>query len=110
MFIETNLGIQAIMKKLGILLFLLSLGFQITAQNKQWTLEECVVYALSNNISIKQSTLNIELAEIEKSDAIGNFLPSINAGPTISENTGLSFNPITNQPETITALNLAGGN
>tara|TARA_B110000211_G_scaffold46056_1_gene49154 strand:+ start:5954 stop:7315 length:1362 start_codon:yes stop_codon:yes gene_type:complete len=109
MFIETNLGIQAIMKKLGILLFLLSLGFQITAQNKQWTLEECVVYALSNNISIKQSTLNIELAEIEKSDAIGNFLPSINAGPTISENTGLSFNPITNQPETITALNLAGG-
>ena len=99
MFTETNLGIQTIMKKLGILLFLLSLGFQITAQNKQWTLEECVVYALSNNISIKQSTLNIELAEIEKSDAIGNFLPSINAGPTISENTGLSFNPI----------NLAGG-
>ncbi|MFT4851006.1 MAG: outer membrane protein [Sediminicola sp.] len=97
------------MRKLGILLFFLSLGFQINAQNKQWTLKECVVHALSNNISIKQSTLNIELTEIEKSDAIGNFLPSINAGPTISKNTGLSFNPITNQPETVTALNLAGG-
>ncbi|MFT4669492.1 MAG: outer membrane protein [Flavobacteriaceae bacterium] len=97
------------MRKLGILLFFLSLGFQINAQNKQWTLKECVVHALSNNISIKQSTLNIDLTDIEKSDAIGNFLPSINAGPTISKNTGLSFNPITNQPETITALNLAGG-
>jgi outer membrane protein len=97
------------MKKIGILLFFLSLGFQIKAQNKQWTLKECVIHALSNNISIKQSALNIDLTDIEKSDAIGNFLPSINAGPTISKNTGLSFNPITNQPETVTALNLSGG-
>jgi outer membrane protein len=97
------------MKKLGILLFFLLLGFQINAQNKQWTLKECVIHALSNNISIKQSTLNIDLTEIDKSDAVGNFLPTINAGPTISKNTGLSFNPITNQPETVTALNLSGG-
>jgi len=108
-FTKTNLGIQSTMKKLVILLFFLSLGFQINAQNKQWTLKECVVHALSNNISIKQSTLNIDLTEIDKSDAIGNFLPTINAGPTISKNTGLSFNPVTNQPETITALNLSGG-
>lgn len=97
------------MKKLGILLFFLSLGFQINAQNKQWTLKECVIHALSNNISIKQSTLDIDLTEIDKSDAIGNFLPTLNAGPTISKNTGLSFNPVTNQPETVTALNLSGG-
>ena len=97
------------MKKLGILLLFLLLGFQINAQNKQWTLKECVVHALSNNISIKQSTLDIDLTEIEKSDAVGNFLPSLNASSTISKNTGLSFNPITNQPETITALNLSGG-
>lgn len=97
------------MKKLGILLFFLSLGFQINAQNKQWTLKECVIHALSNNISIKQSTLNIDLTEIDKSDAIGNFLPTLNAGPTLSKNTGLSFNPVTNQPETVTALNLSGG-
>jgi outer membrane protein len=97
------------MKKLGILLFFLSLGFQINAQNKQWTLKECVIHALSNNISIKQSTLDIDLTEIDKSDAIGNFLPTLNAGPTLSKNTGLSFNPVTNQPETVTALNLSGG-
>ena len=105
----TNLGIQPIMKKIGILLFFLSLGFQINAQNKKWTLKECVIHALSNNISIKQSTLDIDLTDIEKSDAVGNFLPSINAGPTISKNTGLSFNPTTNAPETVTALNLSGG-
>lgn len=97
------------MKKLGILLFFLLIGFQINAQNKQWTLKECVVHALSNNISIKQSTLDIDLTEIEKSDAIGNFLPSINASPNVSKNTGLSFNPTTNEPETVTALNFSGG-
>ena len=48
------------------------------AQDKTWTLAECINYALENNISIKQSELNLEAAEIDKSDAIGNFLPSIN--------------------------------
>jgi outer membrane protein len=97
------------MKKLGIILCSLLVGLQINAQNKKWTLQECVSHALTNNISVKQSALDVDLTDIEKSDAIGNFLPSINAGPTISKNTGLSFNPTTNAPETVTALNLSGG-
>ena len=97
------------MKKLGILLFFLLLGFQINAQNKKWTLQECVSHALSNNISVKQSALDIDLSDIEKSDAIGNFLPSVNASSTVSKNTGLSFNPITGDPETVTTLNVSGG-
>ena len=35
-----------------IMLLLLFVGFQLTAQNKKWTLEECVDYAIKNNISI----------------------------------------------------------
>ena len=38
-----------------IMLLLLFVGFQLTAQNKKWKLEECVDYAIKNNISIKQS-------------------------------------------------------
>ena len=97
------------MKKLGILLFFLLLGFQINAQNKKWTLQECVSHALTNNISLKQSALDIDLSDIEKSDAIGNFLPSINGSASVSENTGLSFNPITFDPENVTTLSVSGG-
>ena len=36
------------------------------AQNREWTLQECIAYALENNISIKQSELDLEQARIDK--------------------------------------------
>ena len=74
------------------LLFILVFGFFANAQQKKWTLQECVDYALKNNISIKQSELDIKSANIDKSSAIGNFLPSINAGGVHSWNIGLNQN------------------
>ena len=59
---------------------------------REWTLKECVEYALENNISIKQSELNVEDAAIDKSDAIGNFLPTINGSASHSWNIGLNQN------------------
>ncbi|MBO6879822.1 TolC family protein [Winogradskyella sp.] len=95
------------MKKSTIIIVLL-LGVFAQAQNKKWTLKECVQYALENNISVKQSELDIELAEIEKLTAKGNFIPSLNLGAGVSENTGLSFNPITNNAQTTTFLSASG--
>jgi len=82
------------MKK--ILSFLISLFTFITyAQVKQYTLEECVMIALEKNISIQQSELDLEGADIDKADAFGNFLPRINAQSQHIWNNGLSQN-ITN--------------
>ena len=67
----------------------------LTAQTKAFTLEECVLMALDKNISIKQSELDIENAEIDKEDAIGSFLPRVNAQSQHIWNNGLSQN-ITN--------------
>ena len=61
-----------------IVLFLLLIGFQLSAQTKKWTLEECVDYAIKNNISVQQSELDLKNASINKKDALGAFLPSIN--------------------------------
>ena len=94
------------MKKTIIIAILL---FGVFAQaQKKWTLRECVEYALENNISIKQSELDIENAEIERLTAVGNFLPTINGSANVQENTGLSFNPTTNEPETVTFLSASG--
>ncbi|MBC2843466.1 TolC family protein [Winogradskyella flava] len=95
------------MKK-SIIIVLIFTGILSQAQNKKWTLKECVQYALENNISVKQSELDIELADIEKLTAKGNFIPSINAGGGVSENTGLSFNPVTNNAQTTTFLSASG--
>ena len=62
----------------------------IQAQTKKWTLEECVKYALQNNISIKQSELDSKNALIDKKGAIGKFLPSLNANASHSWNIGLN--------------------
>lgn len=72
-------------------------GIQVSAQDKKWTLEECVDYAIKNNISIKQSELDLKTSDVEKMEAIGGFLPTLNANASYSMNTGASINPVTNQ-------------
>ncbi len=57
---------------------------------KQWTLKECVDYALKNNITIKQNELNVNLAEKDVAIAKGNFLPDLNGGANGSFTSGLS--------------------
>ncbi|WP_378181822.1 TolC family protein [Aquimarina sp. SS2-1] len=74
----------------------------IQAQEKKWTLRECLEYALENNITIKQSALNVDNAAIDKSDALGNFLPSLNAQASNFWRSGLALDPITNTNQTAT--------
>ncbi len=94
--------------KLTAIFIVLSFGI-ITAQQKKWTLEECVLYAVENNLTIEQFELDLENAKIDKSDALGNFLPNLNASTSGSSNTGFSFNPTNNEPTTSTANNWNGG-
>ncbi|WP_269234687.1 TolC family protein [Flavobacterium flavigenum] len=72
------------------LLFGLALSTQ--AQTKQWTLEECVRYALDNNITIKLSELDVKNSVIDKRGALGNYLPAVNANASHSWNIGLNQN------------------
>jgi outer membrane protein len=96
------------MKLFTIYLFLLITTFA-QAQIKKWTLKECVDYAIENNINIQQSQLDNELIAIDKKDAIGNFLPSVNANASHNWNIGLNVNPLTNILETQTFQNTGIG-
>ena len=97
------------------LLFVLHLticnGVLCSAQPKRWTIEECVSHALKNNISIKQSELDIKSNGLDKLAAIGNFLPSVNLGGTHSWNIGLNQNITTglleNQTTQFTSASLS---
>lgn len=86
----------------------MSLTLSVGAQTKKWTLQECVQHALENNISIKQSELDLESTDADKLEAIGNFLPSLNANANAQKNTGLSLNPTNNQLENTTFGSASG--
>ena len=92
-----------------ITLFLVLVVTFAEAQEKKWTLKECVDYALEKNISVQQSQLDNELIAIEKKDALGNFLPSVNANASHNWNIGLNVNPITNTAATQTFQNTSVG-
>ncbi|CAM4276922.1 TolC family protein [Zobellia roscoffensis] len=94
--------------KLTALLLLFSIG-AVSAQQKNWTLQECVEYAVEHNLSVEQYELDLQNALIDKSDAVGAMLPALNASSSVTGSTGLSFDPTTNQPVTTTILSASGG-
>jgi len=101
------------MKKYVLVFLFLTIGNSVTAQNKKWTLQECVMYAIENNISVKQSALEVENSDIAKSDALGNYLPTLNASAGNSWNTGLTQDVSTGVLRNITSrsssYNLSAG-
>ncbi|WP_010228059.1 TolC family protein [Gillisia marina] len=97
------------MKKTILLACLFLISAVVTAQTKKWSLQECVAYALENNISVKQSALDIESAEIERLDAVGNFIPSLNGRGSLTSSGGLSINPTSNQFENTRFTSFSGG-
>lgn len=74
----------------------LAMAFGQAQEKKLWTLEECVRYAEEHNLTIQQAELDLENAKIDKSDAIGEFIPSLNAQASASSSTGYSIDPTTN--------------
>ncbi|MCX2681785.1 TolC family protein [Galbibacter sp. EGI 63066] len=82
--------------KLILLVVTLLCSVFLSAQTQYWTLEECVRYAEENNLTIQQAELDLENAKIDKSDAIGNFIPTINGQVSATSSTGANIDPLTN--------------
>jgi len=75
------------MKKIILVLTIAITSFSI-AQEKKWTLQECVNYAIENNISIKQAELSNQTNSQEIIASRGQFLPSIGASASHNLNIG----------------------
>src|SRR5699024_4365849 len=60
-----------------------------------------------HNIKISQSYLDVKAAEIDQSDALGNYLPSINANASNSWNSGLTQSVTTGVLEEQTTRNFS---
>ncbi|WP_245565065.1 TolC family protein [Spirosoma spitsbergense] len=60
-------------------------------------LPQCIDIALKNNITVKQSRLQINNSEIQLQQAKLNRLPNLNGFATQNFNSGFNINPVTNQ-------------
>lgn len=69
---------------------------QLFSQQKAWTLQECIEYALKNNIQIKQNLLNQRLSEAVHLQSKAQLLPSLNGNISHSYNNGRKVDPFTN--------------
>lgn len=71
---------------------------QVSAQDSSrvLTLKQCVETAISNNLQVKQSDLQMQTAEINWKQAKANMLPSINGSASVGINQGRSIDPYTN--------------
>src|ERR1700761_7346491 len=64
--------------------------------NKTFTLQQCLDIAIKNNLQVKQSNTNAELAHVDYRQAIENLLPNIGGSASRSFNNGRAISPLTN--------------
>lgn len=62
------------------------------SQEKKWTLSECIDYAVTHNIEVKQSDNQIQNLKVEKNTLRNSFLPNLNAGASQNFTFGRSLN------------------
>ena len=87
------------MKVVSVFLVAVSLffinGFRSHAQ-EAWTLQQCIDYALSHNISVKQSELNEDFSKESYQQSKAGFLPNLNGNASQNYFYGRSIDPTTN--------------
>lgn len=70
-------------------------GTIATNNKKVWTLEECLVYAVDNNITVKDAELTKETAAVTYEQSKNNRLPNLTGSASQSLTNGQTIDPIT---------------
>lgn len=73
------------------------IGFrELSAQVKKWTLEDCINYAVENNIGLQRQKLQTKNAQVNYTQSKMDYLPSLNLGSDAELGFGRSIDPVTN--------------
>ncbi len=87
-------------KQLIIIFFLIFLYNSVSCQEKKiWSLNDCINYALNENLYIKQSENNFKIAENNYNQSFLNLLPDLNAQTSRNYYYGDKFNVYTSNYE-----------
>ncbi len=67
---------------------------QVSSQEKQWTLEDCINYAIANNIGLQRQKLQTKAAEVDLLKSKMDIVPTLNMGSDANLQFGRSVNPV----------------
>jgi len=83
----------------GLILFLVCQlpGYLNAQDSKAWSLEDCINYALENNIDVKKQILNIDYQEQLLLQSKLGILPNFNGYVSYGYNIGQTVDPFTNE-------------
>ena len=98
---------------LFLLLVQLGISAQTTAQVQAqsddttmvWTVEDCMRYAVAHSHGLRQRELQLDNSEATRLQAIGAFLPSVNASTGTQWNFGRAIDPETNTYTSVSTFN-----
>ena len=82
--------------KFTLVMAVLAITFSF-AQDKKWTLKECVNHALENNLSVQQAKYTTDLRKEDVATAKGDFLPGVAASASQNFSFGSGFDARTNR-------------
>ncbi len=86
------------MRYLRFIPILIALLFSTTiSAQKVWSLQDCIDYALANNIQVKQQELSVQLAKINLLQSKIGVFPDVNGSISHSYNFGKTVDMYTNQ-------------
>ncbi len=66
-------------------------------EKKLWTLEDCIAYALENNITVKEAILTKELSEVSYMETKSSRLPNLYGTASQNFTNGNTIDPITSE-------------
>ena len=81
--------------KQALIILLAIAAKQVAAQN-DWTMQQCMQYAVEHNHEVKQAELKLDNYKAQKTNAIGSFLPYVDANIGAQYNFGRAIDPETN--------------
>lgn len=64
----------------------------VFAQTKKWSLDECIQYAIENNIEIKRSNNRVKTLRVQRNTLKSQYLPQIQAGASQKFDYGRALN------------------
>lgn len=89
------------------------LSHSLAQEGRAYDLQQCVDLALKNNLSVKQSELNVLRSRNNLNQSKFNLLPTISGSASLNYNFGRSIDPFTNQfteePVRNSSLSLSAG-
>ena len=81
--------------KQALIILLAIAAKQVAAQN-DWTMQQCMQYAVEHNHEVKQAELKLDNYKAQRTNAVGSFLPYVDAGIGAQYNFGRAIDPETN--------------